>query len=101
MPQLVDGDDLCIMQQSKQLGCDDGQEDKACAERVDKDRSEIIEAIFAREVAGQENFQTIEAHRGSSTHKSTRYGYSLGSSPLDAALICCLQGAIPESRRGY
>jgi hypothetical protein len=62
MSQLVDGDDLCIMQQSKKSRCDDGQEDKAYSERVDKGRSEIIEAIFAREAAGQENFPTIEAH---------------------------------------
>jgi hypothetical protein len=62
MRKLVDSDDVCIMQQSKQSRCDDGQEDKAYSERVDKGRSEIIEAIFAREAAGQENFQTIKAH---------------------------------------
>jgi hypothetical protein len=50
------------MQQAKQSRCDDGQEDEAYSEGVDKGRSAIIEAIFAREVAGQENFQTIEAH---------------------------------------
>jgi hypothetical protein len=60
--ERIKAHNLCIMQQSKQSRCDDGQEDEAHSEGVDKGRSEIIEAIFAREVAGQENFQTIESH---------------------------------------
>jgi hypothetical protein len=44
----VDGAyDLCSIQRSKQSRCDDGQEDEAHSERVDKGRSAIFEAIFA------------------------------------------------------
>jgi hypothetical protein len=44
----VDGAyDLCTIQRSKQPRCDNGQEDEAHSERVDKGRSAIFEAIFA------------------------------------------------------